>query len=133
MKKDLNIPKVTNVYIAAIKEFNEEFQCNDWNAYIINKKTTPLEMVLIVSKGFDESTLSETAILRHKIEKLPPNSFAKIELLQPEVFQLNNVFNVTFFENNKLFDKKFTFKKGTIKDSNLRMISMLNKRGILAK
>ena len=38
MKKDIQIPKVTNIFIAIIKEFNEEFQCEDWNAYIINNK-----------------------------------------------------------------------------------------------
>jgi hypothetical protein len=133
MKKDIEIPKVTDVFMAVVKEYNDEFQCEDWNAYIINNKETAIEMVLIVSKGYDENLLTETAVLRHKIEKLPPKSFAKVELLQEEVLKLTNFFNVTFFEANNMFDKKYVFNKGTLKDSALRIIPLLNKKGVLAK
>ena len=102
MKKDIQIPEVTDVFMAIVKEYNEEFQCDDWNAYIINNKEIDLEMVLIVSKGYDEDKLIETAVLRHKIEKLPTNSYAKVELLQEEVLKLTNFFNVTFFEGNTM-------------------------------
>ena len=133
MKKDIEIPVVKDVFMAVVKEYNKEFQCDDWNAYIINNKTVAIEMVLIVSKGYDEDKLLETAVLRHKIEKLPANSFAKVELMQPEVLKLTNFFNVTFFENSSMFDKKFVFEKGSIKDGALRLIPQLNKKGILVK
>jgi len=133
MKKDIQIPEVSNVLVAVVKEFNKEFQCEDWNAYIINTKKLDLEMILIVSKGYDEDKGIETAILRHKIEKLPANSFAKIELIQNEVLKLTNFFNVTFFEGNTMFERKYVFEKGVLKEGNLRQISVLNKRGILAK
>ena len=83
------------------------FQCEDWNAYIINNKEVVIEMVLIVSKGYDEDTLDETSLMRHKIDKLPAKSFAKVELMQEAVLKLSNFFNVTFFEGNKMFDKKW--------------------------
>ncbi len=133
MKKDIQIPEVSNVFMAIVKEYNEEFQCDDWNAYIINNKITDIDTVLIVSKGYDEDKLIETAVLRHKIDKLPANSFAKVELLQPEVLQLTNFFNVTYFENSQMFDKKFVFEKGRIKESSLRTISYLKKKGVLVK
>ena len=133
MKKDIKIPEVSQIFMAVVKEYNEEFQCEDWNAYIINNKEIDLEMVLIVSKGYDEDKLIETAVLRHKIEKLPAHSFAKVELLQEEVLKLTNFFNVTFFEGNTMYDKKFSFEKGIIKEGNLRVVPMLNKRGILSK
>jgi hypothetical protein len=133
MKKDIQLPEVTNVFMAIVKEYNEEFQCDDWNAYIINNKEVDLEMVLIVSKGYDEDKLIETAVLRHKIEKLPAKSYAKVELLQHDVLKLTNFFNVTFFEESQMFDKKYNFEKGTIKEGNLRMVPMLKKRGILKK
>jgi hypothetical protein len=134
MKKDIqNIPEVTDVQMAVVYEFNEEFKTNDWNAYIINNKDVDLEMVLIVSKGYDEDTMTETAVLRHKIEKLPAHSFAKVELIQEDVLKLTNFFNVTFFEGNTMFDKKYEFPKGSIKESALRVIPTLNKRGILVK
>ena len=133
MKEDIKIPEVTNVFMAVVKEYNEEFQCEDWNAYIINNKEVDLDMVLIVSKGYDEDKLIETSLMRHKIEKLPANSFAKVELLQGEVINLSNFFNVTFFEGNQMFDKKYLFEKGTIKEGALRMLPLLNKRGIIIK
>ncbi len=133
MKKDIKIPEVTDVFMAVVKEYNNEFQCEDWNAYIINNKDVAIEMVLIVSKGYDEDKMIETAVLRHKIEKLPSKSFAKVELLQEDVLKLSNFFNVTFFEENAMHDKKFLFEKGSIKESALRNIPLLNKRGILLK
>ena len=133
MKEDIKIPEVTNVFMAIVKEYNEEFQCEDWNAYIINNKEVDLEMVLIVSKGYDEDKLSETSVMRHKIDKLPANSFARVELLQGEVLNISNFFNVTFFEGSQMFDKKYLFEKGTIKEGALRSIPLLNKRGILVK
>lgn len=119
--------------MAVVKEYNDEFQCEDWNAYIINNKNVAIEMVLIVSKGYDVDKLVETAVLRHKIDKLPANSFAKVELMQDEVLNLTNFFNVTFFEGSSMFDKKYVFEKSSIKEGNLRVIPMLNKRGILIK
>ncbi len=133
MKKDIKIPEVTDVFMAVVKEYNNEFKCEDWNAYIINNKEVDLEMVLIVSKGYDEDKLIETAVLRHKIEKLPAKSFAKVELLQDDVLKLSNFFNVTFFEGNSMLDKKYLFEKGSIKEGKLRNIPLLNKRGILIK
>ncbi|MEX1381992.1 hypothetical protein [Lutibacter sp.] len=133
MKKDITIPEVTDVFMAVVKEYNNEFKCEDWNAYIVNNKNVTLEMVLIVSKGYDEDKMIETAILRHKIEKLPAKSFAKVELLQGDVLKLSNFFNVTFFEGNTMFDKKYLFEKGVIKEGALRNIPLLNKRGILIK
>lgn len=133
MKKDIELPEVTNVFMAVVKEYNNEFKCEDWNAYIINNKNVDLEMVLIVSKGYDEDKLLETAVLRHKIEKLPAQSYAKVELLQEDVLKLANFFNVTFFEDSKMYDKKYLFEKGIIKEGNLRNVPLLNKRGILIK
>lgn len=131
MKKDLNIPLVTDVFIAVVKEFNNTFNCFDWNAYVINNKSSKIELVLIVSKGY--SNTKETATMRHKINELPAQSYAKIELLQEAVLKLTNSFAVSYFENNVLFDKKFVFEAGTIKDSALRVIPLLNKKGILLK
>lgn len=131
MKKDIQIPEVSGVQIAAVLEYNDIYKTDDWNIYIVNEKSTDLEMVVIVSKGFDEK--DQTSVMRKKLDVLPANSFAKIELIQPELFKLNNQFQVSFFADNQLFDKTFTFSKNTIKEGNLRMVSSLNKRGVLAK
>jgi hypothetical protein len=133
MKKDILIPEVTDVFMAIVKEYNEDFKCDDWNAYIINNKEVDLEMCLIVSKGDEETTKLKTSVLRKKIEKLPAKSYAKVEYINPAVLRLNNSFEVTFFEGNKMFDKTYTFKKGTVKDGTLRVIPLLNKEGVVVK
>ena len=131
MKKDIQIPIVTNVEMAVVYEHNPIYKTEDWNIYIINNKEVDLEMVVIVSQGFSET--KTTSLLRKKLEKLPANSFAKIEFIQPELFKLNNRFQVTFFEGNTLYEKTFLFKENTVKEGSLRMIDEIKKRGILAK
>ncbi|MFK8059906.1 MAG: hypothetical protein AB8B78_07425 [Polaribacter sp.] len=131
MKKDIQIPKITNVEMAIVYEFNDIYKTNDWNVYLINNKNVDLEMIVIVSQGFSDK--KTTSLLRKKVEKLPANSLAKIEFMQPELFQLNNRFQVTFFEGNTLFEKTFLFEANTVKEGALRMIPEIKKRGVLAK
>ena len=131
MKKDIQIPEVTGLEMAVVYEYNDIYKTDDWNVYIINNKAFDLEMLVIVSQGFSDT--KTTSLLRKKLEKLPTNSFAKIELIQPELFKLNNRFQVTFFERNTLYEKTVIFEANTIKEGALRMIPELKKRGILAK
>jgi hypothetical protein len=130
MKKDIQIPEVKDVHIAIVYEYDDLYKTDDWNVYIINNKKADLEMMVIVSQGFSET--KTTSVLRKKIAALPANSFAKIELIQPELFNLNNRFQVTFFERNTLFEKTFIFEANTIKEGSLRMIPEIKKRGVLA-
>ncbi|MDB9842785.1 hypothetical protein OAC31_01855 [Polaribacter sp.] len=131
MKKDIQIPEVTGVEMAMVYEYNDIYKTDDWNVYLINNKSVPLEMLVIVSQGFSET--KTTSLLRKKLAILPANSFAKIEYIQPELFKLNNRFQVTFFEENTLFEKTFLFKENTVKESALRSISEIKKRGVLAE
>ena len=131
MKKDIHIPKVTGLEIAVIYEYNDVYKTNDWNIYIINNKNIDLEMIVVVSQGFSKT--KTTSLLRKKLDKLPANSFAKVELIQEELFRLKNRFQVSFFESNQLKDKTFVLEQGSIKESMLKMIPEIKKRGILAK
>lgn len=117
--------------MAVVKEYNPDFRTDDWNVYLVNNKIIDLEVVLIVSHGSDDK--DQTSIMRKKIECLPANSYAKIEFIQPELFKLNNEFKVTFFADNKLFEKTFIFTKNSIKESALRMIKGFDKKGIISK
>lgn len=130
MKKDIQIPEVKNVHVAIVYEYNEIYKTDDWNVYVINNKNTDLEMMVIVSQGFSET--KTTSLLRKKLNKLPANSFAKIEFMQPDLFKLNNRFQITFFEGNTLYEKTFIFKENTIKETALRIIPELKKQGVLA-
>ena len=131
MKKDINIPLVEGVYIAVVKEYNNIYKTHDWNAYIINDKDVDIEMILIVSKGYTQD--KETSLMRHKLEKLPKKSYAKIELMQEDVLELNNEFKVTFFEDNKMFDKTYFFRENTINKNALQPIPLMEAKGVLVK
>ena len=131
MKKDIQIPEVTGVEMAMVYEYNDIYKTDDWNVYLINYKSVPLEMLVIVSQGFSET--KTTSLLRKKLAVLPANSFAKIEYIQPELFKLHNRFQVTFFEGNTLYEKTFLFQKNTVKESALDTIDEIKKQGVLGK
>ncbi len=109
MKDDIIIPQVNDVYVAVVNEYNDIYKTNDWNAYIINNKDVDLEMILIVSKGYTQN--KETSLMRHKLEKLPKKSYAKIELMQEDVLALNNEFKVTFLKKIKCLTKPIYSEK----------------------
>ncbi len=131
MKKDIQVPKVEGVYIAVVNEYNEVYKSQDWNAYIINDKDVDLDMVLIVTSGYSES--KTTSVFRKKLEKLPKKSYAKIELLQEALFELNNSFKVSFFEGNAMFDKTYLFRKNTINLKALQPVPLMDVKGVLVK
>tara|TARA_B110000090_G_scaffold88453_1_gene100410 strand:- start:95 stop:490 length:396 start_codon:yes stop_codon:yes gene_type:complete len=130
LKKDIQIPEVSGVEMAMVYEYNDIYKTDDWNVYLINNKSVPLEMLVIVSQGFSET--KTTSLLRKKLAVLPATSFAKIEYIQPDLFKLQNRFQVTFFEGNKLYEKTFLFKKNTVKESELHVIDEIKKRGVFA-
>lgn len=133
MKKDIQIPEIKNVFMAIVKEYNDDFKCDDWNAYLVNDRNEDIEMAIIVSKGYDEDTLKETSLMRKTIQKLPAKSYAKVEVIMPDLFKMTNFFNTTFFVGNTMYEKKYVFEKNTIKDGALRMITQMNKEGIIVK
>jgi len=115
--------------MAVVHEFNDTYKVYDWNVYIINDKPVDLEMVILVSKGYSED--KKTATFRKKIEVLPAKSFAKTEMLLEDVLSINNVFNLTFFQNNSLFEKSFEFRKNSINEMALQKIPLMNIKGVL--
>lgn len=131
MKKDIKIPESKGIYLAAVREKNEEFQSMEWNAYLINDRATSIEMVLIVTKGFDKE--ESTSTMRHSINRVPARSFAKIEFLQDEVLRLNNQFSVTYFAGDKMYEKTFLFPKNAINEAALKDLPVIKKQGVLVK
>ncbi len=131
MKKDIDIPKVEGIFVAAVREENEEFRSMDWNAYVINDRDTAVDTVLIVSKGYDDKEVTST--MRHTIKELPPQSFAKVEFLQDEVLKLNNEFSISFFAEGKMFHKNYVFRKNSINEKALQEIPVMTKKGVLLK
>lgn len=130
MKKDIEIPIVKDVHIAIVHEWDDQMLNKNWNAYIINNRNTIIEMAIVVSKGYNET--QKTATMRHAVGTLEAKSFKKFEPLQEEIFVLNNEFFLTFFADNKLYEKKFLFKKNTINQKNLTPVLLIGQEGFLA-
>jgi hypothetical protein len=130
MKKDILVPTVTNVFLAAVYTYNPAFKANEWNIYLINNQHEAMETVLVVSKG--KSGNKSTSVLRKKIEVLPAKSYAKLEFIQDEVLAFENQFQVSFFKGNQLLDKTFLFKPKQIQEKNLIKIPLMPDKGVLA-
>lgn len=131
MKKDIEIPVVKDVHVAIVREWNEEFLDKDWNAYIINNRTAPIEMTMVVSKGYEGDR--KTSVMRHAVGVVKAKSFKKIEVVQEDVLVLNNEFFVTFYADNKLYEKRFIFEKNSVNENNLSTILLIEKDGVFAE
>ncbi|OYQ45505.1 hypothetical protein CHU92_01975 [Flavobacterium cyanobacteriorum] len=135
MKKDIIIPKVENVYVAALQEWNDDFMENTWYAYLVNDSDEKLEAVIIVSNAVGEIDGEErkTSTMRHAFTEVLPDTAVKIEMMEESVLALNNSFMVTFFKGNTLYDKEYIFRAGSISKNNLQEIPVIYKEGVLVR
>jgi hypothetical protein len=135
MKKDIIIPKVENVYVAALQEWNDDFMEKTWYAYLVNDSAEKLEAAIVISSasGILNGEERKTSSLRHMFAEVLPNTATKIELIENNVLVLNNSFMVTFFIGNTLYDKNYVFKAGSIDEDNVTEIPVLFKDGVLIK
>ncbi|TVZ52795.1 hypothetical protein [Dokdonia sp. Hel_I_53] len=131
MRKDIEIPEVKDVYIAAVKEFHKDYKTEDWNAYIINDGNEPLEVVLMTIQGYNEKQM--TTHTRHKIDLLPAKGYAKLEFMEESIFKLDNFYSVTYFLKGKMYEKRFEFPANSILDDNAVELPVMDKRGVLAR
>lgn len=131
MKKDIEIPVIKDVYVAIAHEWNKEFLSKNWNAYIINNRSSPIEMALVVSKGYDDER--KTSEMRYAFGVIAAKAYEKIEMVLEEVLALNNEFYVTYFADNKLYEKRFLFTKNSVSEKKLVLIPLLEKEGVFAK
>jgi len=63
---------------------------------------------------------------------IPAKGFAKIEYIDESVFCLDNFFTITYFLENKMYDKRFEFPRNTIKQDKMTSIPVMSQKGILA-
>jgi hypothetical protein len=134
MLKDIQRPVVENIVMAVVREANEEGEMT-WNVYLVNLYDTPINNVLVSSHGYGsyEGRDVKTSVLRHHIDSVEPNEYAKIETIMDNLFGLNNEFLVSFYIDKHLYDKKYVFLPESIKESNLTMIPVINKRGVMIR
>lgn len=135
MKKDIIVPEVENVFLAVVHEWSDDFMEKVWYAYLVNDSDFLIESVMVVSKAFGtiEGEMKKTSLLRHAFVEIPAVSVVKIEMIEKSVLTLDNEFMLTFFMDNKLYDKKFIFKANTINEKNVEEVPILFVEGIIVK
>ncbi|PHR14015.1 MAG: hypothetical protein COA40_04550 [Aequorivita sp.] len=131
MRKDIEIPKAENVHIVAVKEWDKDFTEQQWYIYLVNNREDDIETVLVMSRGKSEDR--KTSTLRHGLGNMESKTSAKVEFIPTEVLGFTNEYLVTFFAENKLFERKFIFDPNSISDENVTAVPVLESEGILAK
>lgn|SRR5690606_6900245 len=131
MKEDIQFYKARDVFIAAIKEWDEDFTSQQWNVYLINNREEAINTVLVLSRG--KSDTRKTSTLRHSLGDVLPKTVVKIEFIATEVLGFTNEFLLTFFVGTDLYERNYTFGPGTISEEEIRPLPILEYDGILAK
>ncbi len=133
MLKDIPQLTVENIVVAVVREEEEGEMV--WNVYIVNLYDTDITNVLVSSVGYGifEGRDVKTSLLRHMIENLAANDYGKIEPIMEELFGLNNEFWISFFLNDKMYDKKYIFLPESIKEEFFTMIPVINKMGVMIR
>lgn len=131
MLKDIKDPVSEGVSVAAVYELSKDGEMV-WNVYVLNYKDVTIDGVLVTSKGYGEldGKDAETSTLRHFVKEIPPQSVARIEPLQEDVFALTNEYFVTYYAGNTLFERKFIFDAYSISVKNTVLITFLGQQGI---
>jgi len=135
MKKDIEIQEVKDVYIAAVLE-KAEGHNGCWYIHFINDKNKMLEGIMITSCGYlqtEKGRENVTSAFRHKVGVVPSKTAVKIEMIDSQVFEIYNEFWVTFFCDNRLMERKFTFGPFSIDENFLEAVPLLKDKGILIR
>ncbi len=132
MLKDIPQLIVEKIVVAIVQE-KDDSDTPVWNVYLINLYDEEIYGVLVSSKGYGifEGREVKTSVLRHLIGTVEPGEYAKIEPLMDNLFGLNNEYWVSFYKNKVMYDKKYVFLPDSIREENLTLIPVLNKKGIM--
>lgn len=135
MQKDITIPEVKNVFMAAVPEWNDDFLDNVWNVYLINDSDDDLHDIMVVSKAFGtiDGEMRKTSLLRHALVEMPAVSAVKIEMIEKSVLALNNEFMLTFFIGNTLYDRKYIFRANSLAKEAMEEVPILFKDGVIVR
>jgi hypothetical protein len=132
MRKDIHAPKVEGVAMAVVREKDEEGE-DAWYVYVVNLQEVALDNVLVSSRGYGEleGETRKTSEMRHFLDSLAPQSWAKIERIVEDVFGLNNQYWLSYYIGSTLHDKKYIFLPDSIQEDNFTEIPLMNKRGVM--
>ncbi|MGB0404317.1 MAG: hypothetical protein ACPGEG_09490 [Salibacteraceae bacterium] len=131
MIRNVEFPEVKDVAVAVVPEINELNQ-TEWFIHVVNLGKTGISNLMVTSKGFgivNKETV-KTTTLRRSLGDVSAESSVKVESIPEELFKLNNEYWVSFYREGKLYDKKYLFTPGIIKEKHLKDLPVLNTKGI---
>lgn len=128
MRKDIKIPEVKNVFIAIVREDEDE-----WKVYLINNNNVEIKDTLVVTRGYGIKGGKDvkTSTLRHYVGTVKAKANSAVERIDPGLFDLNHEFWVTFYIKENIYDKKFVFRSDSLSEKNLSYIHELKAEGII--
>jgi hypothetical protein len=135
MKKDIPIFKVEDLAIAIAPREEGSENAEYWDAYLINLKESPIQNVIVNSRGFgeQEGNAVKTSQFRFFFEEIGPLSLVQIEVIPENLFDFTNEFWVSFSYEGYLFDKKYVFVRGSLTETNFTPIPFLGRRGVMIR
>lgn len=132
MLKDIKQESYEGVAVAVVHELNDETEMV-WNVYAINYTQHQMHGVLVSSKGYGiiDGEEKKTSALRHFLDEIPALSYVKIEPIQAELFLISNEYWMSYYIQDKIYERKYVFEPNSIIEEKLETVSLLNKPGIL--
>ncbi len=132
MKEDIEFPKVKDVGMAIVLEGGEGDE-QEWYVYLVNRSEEDLEMAIINSKGYGQVDGEEvkTTTLRKLMERVPARSAVRVEPIMAELFDIANEFWLSYWQSGKMYDRRYVFVEGSVRDRNMTAIPFTDKMGVL--
>lgn len=132
MLKDIVEESFEGLAIAVVQELGDEMEMV-WNVYAINYTKMKMDGVLVTSKGYGtiDGEEKKTSDLRNFLETIEPLSYVKIEPIPEALFALNNSYWISFYVEGKIYERKYIFKENSINETDLELVSLINRQGIL--
>lgn len=141
MKQDILFEPVVGVSIAIVPSADpdevvlDEGNALTWQVFLLNNNDFPLANVLIAADGYGTQPTGEavkTSTLRYHFPEIAAHSATSIELIDPAVFHLTNQYWVSYYQEQRIFDKKFLFIPDSIVPANFSRLDLLAGRaGVL--
>jgi hypothetical protein len=131
VKKDINFPENKSLHMAISPGISET---DLWEVFLINAGEKALKNVLISSAGYGENFIGEkiqTSTLRHFFENMDINSCKEIEKIDPSVFHLTNEYWISYWIDEKLYDRRFLFVPDSLSPQNCIFVNLLEKEAVL--
>lgn len=132
MKSDIKFREVDGVAVAVVPDFGDQ-AVPVYESHLLNLKEDPITNVFIRAsgKGLNEKEGVKTATMRKLVEEIPPQSSIKVDIFEREAADLLNEYWISFWYNNYLYDRKYTFAPGSISEDHYIFLPILERVGVI--